>query len=83
MTNELNEQIEEETKGFITKIGEILGSTKSDKEKDDEKDDGSKKQQREREDQGSGTSEKELHVRRGAGRRDRRAGQQAEKHPEK
>ena len=44
MTKELNEQIEEETKGFISKIGEILGSTKSDKEKDDEKDDGSKKQ---------------------------------------
>lgn len=44
MTKELNEQIEEETKGFIAKIGEILGSTKSDKEKDDEKDDGSKKQ---------------------------------------
>lgn len=46
MTKELNEQIEEETKGFISKIGEILGSTKSDKEKDEDEivDDGSKKQ---------------------------------------
>lgn len=45
MTKELNEQIEEETKGFITKIGEILGSTKSDKKEEDiEADDGSKKQ---------------------------------------
>ena len=45
MTKELNEQIEEETKGFISKIGEILGSTKSDKKEEDiEADDGSKKQ---------------------------------------
>lgn len=45
MTKGLNEQIEEETKGFISKIGEILGSTKSDKKEEDiEADDGSKKQ---------------------------------------
>lgn len=45
MTKELNEQIEEETKGFINRLGEIFGSTKTDKkEEDDEMDDGSKKQ---------------------------------------
>ena len=31
MTKELNEQLEEETKGFINRIGEIFGSTKANK----------------------------------------------------
>lgn len=40
MTKELNEQLEEETKGFINRLGEIFGSAKSDKkDEDDEVDD--------------------------------------------
>lgn len=45
MSKNIDEQIEAETKGFINRLGEIFGSTKSDKVKDEEKDDdGSKKQ---------------------------------------
>lgn len=36
MTNEMNDKLEEETKGFINRIGEIFTSTKSTKKEEDD-----------------------------------------------